>query len=128
MNRENEFVFGGVLTIIGIGAFLVWKFSVIFKVLAGMAVVIIAGYACWRIEKCWRFEKFSDIWPILVLPSFWLCWWPALDYWASKQFPAFLAPGMNIWWNTFLFKAGVFLGLAILSYLVKKQFFKDYSF
>lgn len=69
----------------------------------------------------WEFADYSpfelaNTWPWLV-GFLWVCWWPALDYWASQQVPSFLADQVALpWWDAWYSKAGGFGGLVGLCY------------
>ena len=56
-----------------------------------------------------------------LLPLLWLCWWPALDFWAAKDLPALLVREEFLpWWAAWYVRWGVLLGIAGLGYLLKK--------
>jgi len=133
MSRNNDdgiFVLLGILAIVGILAFVVWKFSSFFgfDMSTGGAVLIRLVCLAVLIGLCWKFGddfepiRLGNTWPIL-LAVLWFCWWPALDYWASQQRPAFFTQEeVNIWWAAWYTKAGGFFGITGLGFLAKKLF------
>ncbi len=97
MSRNDEQANLVMLLVLGVAAvigFIVWKFSALFgldmatggKLLMGLiALIVLVGLAI-------RSELFNlgDIAPA-ALAGLWLCFWPALTYWAaaSSIVPAF---------------------------------------
>lgn len=58
----------------------------------------------------------GNIWPIL-LAMLWGCWWPALDFWASRTLGPFSSH--TIWWAAWYTKYGVFFAIIFIGYGIK---------
>ena len=75
-------------------------------VLGGMALVLGLALLAWRFGAATPFTRLSVVWPLL-LALLWICWWPALDYWAVKELPSFARTGHALpWWDTSAAKWG----------------------
>ena len=117
---------GGVVAVV---AYIVWQFSTFLglDMSSGasvfgrlVALVILAGVS-WKFGDDFEPIRPGNIWPIL-LALLWSCWWPALDFWASKQFPSFFnSDEVSIWWDAWYTKWSVFAAIIGLGYLVKKM-------
>lgn len=126
---------GWILFVIGVAlaAFIVWKFSPYLGldmatgglVLARLAVLVVLTGLCWRLADDFPRLRPGAVWPIL-LALLWLCWWPALDFWAVKALPAsLLREGDFPWWASWYTKWGVLAGIAAWGYLARKLFGRD---
>ena len=132
MNYRNDDSWIGVVILLfsALSVYCVWKFSntfgldmtasfsvvgrlAIFTVLTGVSIYSSGHYT-------WYVFRFGNTWPIL-LGIFWICWWPALDYWAINGVPSFVESELtNIWWDAWYSKLGGFVGLVGSGYLAKK--------
>jgi hypothetical protein len=64
--------------------------------------------------------SFGTVWPIL-LATFWIVWWPPLDYWAAKEFSSFMRmEDKELWWNAWYTKWGVLAAILGGGYGLKK--------
>jgi hypothetical protein len=119
-----------ILFVIGVAlaAFVAWRFSAYLGldtatgglVLARLAVLVVVTGLSWKVADEFPPLGPRAVWPLL-LSLLWLCWWPALDYWAVKDLPSVVAPEeMLPWWDSWYTKWGVLVGVAVLGYLVKK--------
>jgi hypothetical protein len=126
---------GWILFVIGVAlaAFIVWKFSPYLGldmatgglVLARLAVLVVLTGLCWRLADDFPRLRPGAVWPIL-LALLWLCWWPALDFWAVKALPvSLLREGDFPWWASWYTKWGVLAGIAAWGYLTRKLFGRD---
>lgn len=56
------------------------------------------------------FIHLGKSWPLL-LALFFLCWWPALVFWASHQSPRLWATGeAEFWWDAWYAKLALLMG------------------
>lgn len=89
-------------------------------VLGGMIVCSgILGLSVWG----WLYDNHNtslvhpgNIWPIL-LAMLWGCWWPALDFWASRTIGPFSSH--TIWWAAWYTEYGVFFAIIFIGYGIK---------
>ncbi|HMW86491.1 MULTISPECIES: hypothetical protein [Betaproteobacteria] len=131
-NRSDDSWVGVVILVLaGLCAYGVWQFSntfgldmatgfsvigrlVVFAVLAGAALYSSNSYS-------WDMFRLGNTWPLL-LGVFWVCWWPALDFWAAKEIPSFMNPeSASVWWDAWYTKWGGLVGIVGIGYLVKKM-------
>jgi hypothetical protein len=121
-----------ILFVIGVAlaAFVAWKFSAHLGldkatgglVLARLAVLVVVTGLCWKLADDFPPLGLRAVWPLL-LSLLWLCWWPALDFWALEDMPLFLIhEEMLPWWDAWYTKWGVLVSVAGLGYLIKKLF------
>src|SRR3954468_8794296 len=115
---------------VALAAFIAWKFATHLGldmvtgglVLARLAVLVVVTGLSWKLAEEYPPLGPRVVWPLL-LSLLWLCWWPALDFWAVQDLP--LSPAredMLPWWGTWYTKWGVLVGIAALGYLIKKLF------
>jgi hypothetical protein len=118
------------VAVVALAAFVAWKFSAYLgldmavgaSVLARLAVLVVLTGLSWKMKDDFPRLAPRAIWPVL-LSLLWLCWWPALDFWAIEDLPPSpLGEGMAPWWAAWYTKWGVLLGIAALGYLGKKVF------
>jgi len=121
-----------ILFVVGVAllAFITWKFSAYLGldmatgglVLARLAVLVVVTGLCWKLADDYPPLGPRAVWPLL-LALLWLCWWPALDFWAAKDLPpALFHEETPPWWAAWYTKWGVLLGIAGLGYVLKKVF------
>jgi hypothetical protein len=115
-------------SVVAIAAYIVWQFSTFFgldmssggAVFLRLVLLVVLAGLCWKFGD--DFELMGMIWPIL-LALLWSCWWPALDFWASKEISMVFrhedAP--IIWWDAWYTKWGIFGSIIGLGYLIKKM-------
>lgn len=90
--------------------------------LARLAVLVVLAGLSWKLQDDFPRLGPRAVWPLL-LSLLWLCWWPALDFWAAKDLPPFRVREEALpWWAAWYTKWGVLLGIAALGYLGKKVF------
>lgn len=115
---------------VALAAFVAWKFSNYLGldaatgglVLARLAVLAVVTGLSWKVADDFPPLGLRAVWPLL-LSLFWLCCWPALDFWALKDMPSVpVLEEMLPWWDTAYAKWGLLAGVAALGYLVKKTF------
>lgn len=115
---------------VALAAFIAWKFAIHLGldavtgglVLARLAVLVVVTGLCWKIADEFPPLGPRAVWPLL-LSLLWLCWWPALDFWAVQDLP--ISPvreDMLPWWGAWYTKWGVLVALAVLGYLIKEIF------
>jgi hypothetical protein len=121
-----------ILFVIGVAsaAFLACKFSVYFRlsrdvagvVFSWMAVLAVLTRLCSTLKGDFPRLRPRKIWPIL-LALLWMCWWPALDFWAGQSMAP--SPGhapVLPWWATGYAKWGGLAGILTLGHLARKTF------
>ncbi|WP_411883848.1 hypothetical protein [Polaromonas sp. YR568] len=124
-----------ILFVVGVAlaAFIVSKFSPHLgldmatggMVLARLAVWVVAVGLSWKLSDEFPALGLKAIWPLL-LSLHWLCWWPALDFWAVKGVaPHLVRQEMLPWWAAWYTRWGVLLGIAAWGYIMKKLFDRD---
>lgn len=125
---EKALAILGVFAVFGVLAFTAWKISTTFglDITTGWAVLVrLLGFIaltvlCWKLGQEFEPLQLGNIWPIL-LGVLWFCGWPALDYWASQQGPAFFSQEeVSIWWDAWYAKVGGLFGLPSLGYLARE--------
>ncbi|WP_256375445.1 cysteine peptidase family C39 domain-containing protein [Polaromonas sp. JS666] len=118
------------VVMVALAAFVAWKFSTYLgldmatggQVLARLAVLVVLTGLSWKLRDDFPRLGPRAVWPLL-LSLLWLCWWPALDFWAAKNLPASLLHEETLpWWAAWYTKWGVLLGIAALGHLGKKVF------
>ena len=118
------------VVMVALAAFVAWKFSTYLgldmatggQVLARLAVLVVLTGLSWKLRDDFPRLGPRAVWPLL-LSLLWLCWWPALDFWAAKNLPASpLHEETQPWWAAWYTKWGVLLGIAALGHLGKKVF------
>lgn len=128
VDREDSWI----LFVIGVAlaAFIVWKFSPYLGldmvtgglVLARLAVLVVLTGLSWKLADDFPWLRPGAIWPLL-LALLWLCWWPALDFWAAEDLPAVPVRDDDLpWWAAWYTKWGVLAGIAAGGYLARKLF------
>ena len=109
-------------------AYCVWKFSQFFgldfatggAVCVRLFLLAVATAACWKASESMDELRLGNIWPVL-LALLWVCWWPALNYYAAKDSVIlFEYEDGGVWWSAWYTKWGVGLGIAGLGYSVEK--------
>ena len=126
---------GWILFVIGVAlaAFVVWKFLPYLGldmrtgglVLARLAVLVVLTGLSWKLADDFPRLRPGAVWPTL-LALLWLCWWPALDFWAARELPGSpLWDGDLPWWASWHAKWGILAGIAGCGYLAKKVFDGD---
>lgn len=112
-----------VFTALFLGA--VWMFSQFFgfdaptsfSVVSRLLLLAGATFGCWYVGDDAPFLHLRKSWPLLVA-SFAVCWWPALDVWANHQYPRLWATDqVELWWNAWYTKLGVVLA-GLIGYVV----------
>lgn len=125
---DDSWILLAIGSVVAIIAYIIWQFSTFFgldmssgaSVFGRLVVLFILVGVSWKFGDDFEPIRFGNIWPIL-LALLWSCCWPALDFWASKQFPSFLnSEEVSIWWDAWYTKWGVFAAFIGLGYLVKK--------
>ncbi len=135
--RDNSWVGIASILVAGLCAYGVWQFSntfgldmatsfsviwrlVIFAVLVGAALYSSNSHSS-------DIFKLGNTWPLL-LGFFWICWWPALNFWAANEIPSFIDRGLagipdsaSVWWDAWYTKWGGFFGIVVIGYIVKKM-------
>ena len=118
---------------VALAAFIVWKFSPYLGldmftgglVLARLAVLVLLAGLSWKVANDFPLLGPGTVWPLL-LALLWLCWWPALDFWAAKGLSPFPVHEDELpWWDAWYTKWGALVGIAACGYLVKKVFHRD---
>lgn len=111
---------------IAVIALVVWEFSTFFgldmetggKVLFRLIVLAVLTALLWKLGEDFDPIQPGNTWPILVA-LFLACWWPALDYRASLQYPAFFAEMPTVWWDAWYTKWGMSAAAIVLGYWFK---------
>ncbi|MEI7429270.1 MAG: hypothetical protein WCL27_02365 [Betaproteobacteria bacterium] len=126
--RDNDAAVVAMICV-GVIAFVVWQFSTMFglDMATGFSVLVRLGGFVLLVMGCfWLRDSyevtFGQLWPIL-LAIFWVCWWPALDHWATKDIPSFASYEFGqtiLWWNSMYTKLGVLFGLIVLGYAANR--------
>jgi hypothetical protein len=128
MSHENSNNTAATLFIASVAAvvFIVWKFSAAVGLdmdTGGrvFAYMLVWAVACVGVLKGLNIP-FGSLLP-LALATLWMCWWPALDHWASKELlyslPLDAFPGAEratVWWAAWYTKAGVLLAILGVGY------------
>lgn len=113
------------LIAVGVIAAIVWKFGQTFNLdfeTSGSVLVkliMLAVAIAVLIKLAFPFR----VWPLGV-GAFYMCWWPALDHWASKlpEATAYLyevEAASPIWWDTWYAKWGGLILIVGLCYLIQ---------
>ncbi len=141
---DNSWIMVVIGAVVALFAYLVWQFSTLFGLDMGTGVTVffrllmlvaIVG-AAWWFSNGYDIIRLGNIWPI-VLALFWVCWWPALDYWSTGTGLRFSAPAYGraspgpisvdaVWWAAWYTKWGILVAILGLGYLWKKVFQSDY--
>ena len=120
---EGPLALAIVFTVLSLGA--VWMFSQFFGldmptgagVLLRLLLWAGVAFGCWYFRDDAPFLHPGKIWPLL-LTSFVVCWWPALDFWASHHSPRLWATEeVELWWNAWYTKLAVVLA-GVVGYVV----------
>lgn len=128
-NNDDNLILIILLAVGGLIAYVVWQFATTFgldmatagTVLFRLLVLGVVTVLLWKFAEYSPFEL-ANTWPWLV-GFLWVCWWPALDYWASQQALSFLADQVTLpWWDAWYSKAGGFGGLVGLCYYIRSWF------
>jgi hypothetical protein len=126
---DNSWIPLAIGSVVAIIAYIIWQFSTFFgldmssgaSVFGRLVVLLILIGVSWKFGDDFEPIRPGNIWPIL-LALLWLCCWPALDFWASKQVPSFFnSEEVSIWWDAWYTKWGVFAALIGLGYWIKKM-------
>lgn len=90
------------------------------QVIINLIFLSVAIFCSLKFGDEFPFIKFGKIWPIF-LGWLWVCFWPALEYWAHIGMPTFYDPTLwkTVWWNEWYGRWGVLLGLVAGGYGVK---------
>lgn len=118
-------VIGGIAVVI----LIVWKFSTAVGLDMNTGGWVLAYMICWGAAFVGALTllniPFGSLLP-LALATLWMCWWPALDYWASQQlfypqpFGGFPESGSTtVWWSAWYTKAGVLIAILGAGYGVR---------
>lgn len=133
-NSSNDSAILLAIATVGGFAFIVWQFSTFVgldmssggAVFLRLVVLVAMVVASWKFGDDFDPIRLGNIWPVL-LAGLWCCWWPALDFWASQQRPAFFSTDVaTIWWAAWYTK---WLGAAAiigLGYLGRQTLQNDY--
>ncbi|MFS2033533.1 hypothetical protein ACEN8I_05850 [Polaromonas sp. CT11-55] len=127
VDREDSWLL--FVAVVALAVFVVWKFAaylgldmaVAGPVLARLAVLVVLTGLSWRLASDIPPLGPKAVWPFL-LALLWLCWWPALDFWAAKELASSSYEETLPWWAAWYTKWGLLVGLVALGYLVKKAF------
>ena len=131
---KGNVIFLGACAVCGGIALVIWKFSTLFglDMSSGGAVFLRHVLLVAMVVVSWKFGddfapiRLGNVWPIL-LAGLWSCWWPALDYWANQQRPAFLGSDVaTIWWAAWYTKWFGFVTIIGLGYLGRQMLQNDY--
>ncbi|CAN7585175.1 hypothetical protein [Polaromonas sp. LjRoot131] len=119
-----------ILFVIGVAfaTFLACKFSRYFGlsrdvagvVFSWMAVLAVVTRLCSTLKGDFPRLRPSKTWPFL-LALLWMCWWPALDFWAGQSMAP--SPGQAQalpWWGPWYARWGVLAGIVALGSLARK--------
>lgn len=131
--NDGDWIGWAILIAVAIVAYIIWQFSVFFGLDMSTGWTVFVNLAAWGLlvgalvmfgEEYFFPIRFGNIWPVL-LALLWMCWWPALDHWASKQAPSFMSiESAAIWWRTWYTKGGVLVAIIGVGYAIK-HFFGD---
>jgi hypothetical protein len=135
MDKRNDDSWVGVLIVVlmavCVGA--VWAFSQFFgldmatggSVLLRLLLLTAVVFGCWKFGDEVPLIRLGNSWPLL-LALFIVCWWPALDVWASRQSPHLWAEDhVVLWWNAWYTKLAVIVaGMAGYAVNLRKN---DYA-
>jgi hypothetical protein len=134
MSNESgdEWIFGVIVgsACVALVVFLMWKYDGLEweqrkAVLANMLLLAVPAGAMWWWADEYSIFRFTNTWPI-ALAALSLCWWPALDFWASPFPDAPYILDMNrVWWATWYAKAALLIGCLGIPYGIKKML-RDY--
>lgn len=128
-SNDTQWIPYAALGAIALGAYVVWQFSELARldmntgaaVLSGFLVVSLATAFCWKFGDDFPVLRLGNVWPVL-LGALWMCWWPALDFWATKAYPDFYRPSSVVWWSAWYTKLGGLLLLIGGGYGLKAVF------
>ena len=132
-NNDDDWIFWAIAFAIGLLALLIWQFSEFFgldfstgsKVFFQLFLFVLGLGAVIKFGSPYGPVNFGNTWPIF-LGWFWVCWWPALAYWAGKEIPSFLDPDTTkVWWNAWYTRWGVLSLLVGGGYTVRHVFSED---
>lgn len=112
-NAGNDAGFA-LLALAGVVALIVWKFSTTFGLDFATGASVLTRLVIWAVTLAgawWLGRESGMFGPGLVLPValalLWVCGWPALDYWATQEYPSFYQPGdVSVWYDAWYTKAG----------------------
>ena len=121
-----------ILFVIGVAsaAFLACKFSGFFGlsrdvagvVFSWMAVLAVLARLCSTLKFDFPRLRPEKTWPIL-LALLWMCWWPALDFWAGQSMAPTPGQAQAVpWWASGYVKWGGLVGFAALGHLARTSF------
>lgn len=130
MSRNNDNSFWGwvLVGVVAVIVYTIWQFSTYFgldmhtgfTVFGSMAVIGVLVFLSLYCD--YDILRLGNTWPLLLAALF-MSWWPALDFWASKDIPSFLDPeSVSIWWDTWYFKWGTLVSIAGAGYFLKKLY------
>lgn len=130
--------------VVALFIYLLWQFSTFFgldmdtgaSVFIRLLMFVAFVGASWWLGNDYEIIRLSNIWPI-VLALFWVCWWPALNYWSSGTRLGFNAPTYGraspspisvdtVWWAAWYTKWGILVAILGLGYFWKRVFQSDY--
>jgi hypothetical protein len=118
------------VVIVAIAAYVVWQFATTFglDMSTGAAVVgrlVALGLAVgisWKFGDDFPPFHLANIWPV-HLGLFWVCWWPAIHFWAMKDYPAFYSPqDASVWWDAWYTRIAGLIFLVGGGYSVRTVF------
>lgn len=128
MRRNDSWAPAAAAGLVGLIAFTVWTFATTFgldlrtgaAVFGRLTALAVAVCVCWKFGDDFDLLHLSVAWPVL-LGLFWACWWPALDFWAASEYPAFLQrEDLGTWWSAWYTKFGGLVILIAGGYGIKK--------
>jgi hypothetical protein len=118
--NDDSWIAVAIVLVIAVCALAVWQFSTTFgldmrtgaSVLVGLVLLAVATGICWKFGDDFPLPvDLATVWPIL-LGLLWVCWWPALDYWAAQQYPSFFQSDVvDVWWSAWYTKLGGLIAL-----------------
>lgn len=132
--RNNDWILISAIAAVALAAYVVWQFSTTFgldmntggAVFLRLVALTIAAGVCWKFGDDFTFLHLRSTWPVF-LGLFWISWWPALNYWATKDYPSFYQPNDAVtWWSTWYTKFGGLLVLTGGGFGLKVAFRRDY--
>lgn len=111
-SRNTNWIPIAAIAVAALGAYVVWQFSTTFgldmstgaSVFGRLIALAITAGICWKFGDDFPLLHLENTWPVF-LGLLWVCWWPALNFWATKDYPSFYQPDDAIvWWSAWYTK------------------------